>query len=429
MSISRISASGAGLYGHAGLRIRKSQSVSGYAQSPSHGFSKNTLRQVLRLQEALKSLRSHRNVSTRGTTGVTPAEYGSAVSRTLFNDGPISLRSTAEVNTAPTSFTKFGPDMLGSQLSAPWEGDSTATAIVGGSYDGSHGSGELTFRAIRGGEVGEDDIRVRVYAADGAELETIKIEKEHEPGHVYQLSNGLELSLGPGQVEDLDEFKVDVSLLTTSYTPGDDWITSSANATIGGQYDGSDGTGELTFQVTRGGVHGEDDLQFKIYRPDGSQIEKLDIKDDDPLGTEYTLSNGLTLSLSGGDLIKGETFKVSVDAADSSATGPTSPPWIAGSAKPTFSGTYDGTLGDGALQVKASTSGIHGDKDLDLKVYRPDGSFLKKIEVKADDPIDQVYDLGGGLQLTLGAGDLIKNEIFTVDLGRPQPSSPRDLTK
>lgn len=399
-------------------------SVRGYADYLPNRISRisadrpsaSTFRKIDRLEQALRSLKSIRLSTSQGlTSSVVP---GSAISDTLFGNSSTTLSSTAEINTAPTSFTKFGPNLTGATTTAPWSGlGSTAHATVGGTYDGSNGSGELTFRVTREGTHGEDDLEIRVYAADDSVIETINIKDDDPINKTYTLSNGLEISLGEGDLVKNDEFIVDTSLLSTSFTPNDpDWTGSTASAQIGGDYDGSDGTGQLTFKVTREGTHGDDDLQLKVYAPDDSFIQKIDVKKDHAIDKVYSLDNGLAFTLGEGDLIKNETFNVNVDASDPSATGPANPDWNVSTATATIGGTYDGSLGTGTMTFKSTTNGTHGEDDLRIKAYAPDGSFLENVDIDKEDSIDTVYTLSNGLTFTLSAGDLIKNETFGVDI-------------
>ena len=294
--------------------------------------SQRTLRQVNQLRQALKSIKAARLKSVIEPGQVEGIAYATAVSATSLNLGsntPAAVSSVEEINTAPTSLTQFGPNWNGSTATAPWSGPgSTADATVGGTYDGSNGNGTLTFRVYREGTHGVDDFRIKVYAPDGSFIENIDIDENDPVETVYTLSNGLNITLSAGDLVKDEEFSVNTDLLTTSYGPSAPaWTGSTAAATIAGTYNGAQGTGTLTFRVTREGVHGEDDLTVKVYAPEDTYIEQIDIKNNDAIDKVYSLSSGLTFTLDAGELVKGETLAVSVDASDPAATNPSQPAW------------------------------------------------------------------------------------------------------
>ena len=412
-----------GLLGNSTIKFRQkldSHVVQSNSIEPIAQPSARTLRLLTQLRAALESIQTQRSRS-RSLVATTEPQIASAVSAAALDlspEIPARLQSSEEINIAPTSYSKFGPTFNGSTVTVPWSGPgSTAKAVVGGSYDGSNGSGTLTFVANRAGTHGVDDLRIKVYDSEGQFLENIDIGKSDPLNKVYMLTNGLEITLGAGEVVKDESFTVDTQLLATSFGPGDPhWAGSTVSTSIGGSYDGSNGTGELTFEVKREGTHGVDDLRLRMFAPDGSVIEDIDIKKNDAIGKVYSLSNGLTLTLGNGTFIKDERFSVNVDAADPQATNPLQPEWQYSSATASVGGTYDGSLGSGKLTFVANRAGTHGDKDLRLQVYAPDGTFIENVDILQDDPIGQVYTLSCGLTLTLSAGDLIKNESFTVDV-------------
>ncbi|NND96011.1 MAG: hypothetical protein HKN47_01630 [Pirellulaceae bacterium] len=409
-----------GVFSNATVNFRDSQaSSSAYATNAIQPRpSAHSLLQIHQLRESLLAIRPGR--LTRTTTPTITAQLANAVSSVALDfssNVATSVRSVEEINTAPTSYQHNGPDWNGSTVTAPWSGlGSTADATVGGNYDGSDGQGTLTFKVIRDGTHGSDDLRIRVFAPDGSTIENIDIDKNDPLNHVYELSNGLTISLGAGDLVKNDTFEVDTSLVSTSYTPNDPgWTGSTATPAIGGLYTGAQGTGDLTFKVTRGGVHGEDDLKVRVFAPDDSVIQTVTVKKNDDIDKVYSLSNGLTFTLGEGELIKHETFTVAVDAGDPLSY-TSDPDWQHGTSTATVSGTYDGSNGTGTLSFRALDNGVHGDDDLRVRVYRPDGSTLETINIDANDPIDQAYELSNGLSVTFSAGEMIRNERFSVDV-------------
>jgi hypothetical protein len=119
--------------------------------------------------------------------------------------------------------------------------------------------------------------------------------------------------------------------------------------------------------VEQGGTHGTDDLQIKVYAPDESFLQDININSEDPIDTEYTLDNNLVLTLGAGDLLTNTTFTVDVNDAVGSAVDP--------------SKAMNGTRGD--------------DPDLEYGQSVTDGSFDingETITVNAGDSINDVLD-------------------------------------
>jgi hypothetical protein len=114
-----------------------------------------------------------------------------------------TLRSSEEVNATATSFTPFGPDYIE-------PADSTALATISGIYDGSNGTGTLTFDARRTGVHGEDDLRFRLRDADRNRIDRFWVRDHHPIDREYTLSNGLVFTLGEGYSERNDKFTIEV---------------------------------------------------------------------------------------------------------------------------------------------------------------------------------------------------------------------------
>lgn len=99
-----------------------------------------------------------------------------------------------------------------------------------------------------------------------------------------------------------------------SFSPfGPDWDgASTAEITIGGEYDGDHGTGALTFEVRRAGTRGVDDLAIRVYDPNGDRIRNINIRASHALDRQYDLRNGLYLTLGNGDLINSDTATIQI---------------------------------------------------------------------------------------------------------------------
>ena len=119
----------------------------------------------------------------------------------------------------------------------------------------------------------------------------------------------------------------EVNATPTSFTPfGPAWSGSStALATIGGVYDGAQGDDVLTFDVRRGGEHGVDNLRIRVRDSSRARLDLIRISKSDPLDQEYTLSNGLVLTLGAGQLIRNEAFTVAVSSTVGSVVDPDRP--------------------------------------------------------------------------------------------------------
>jgi len=97
-----------------------------------------------------------------------------------------------------------------------------------------------------------------------------------------------------------------------SFSPfGPAWNNGSdALLTIGGQYDGTDGTGALSFEVRNGGTHGTDNLQIRVESPGGGPPRNIGINKNDPIDQQYSLQNGLFFTLGAGSLIDPDTTSI-----------------------------------------------------------------------------------------------------------------------
>ena len=99
-----------------------------------------------------------------------------------------------------------------------------------------------------------------------------------------------------------------------SFSPfGPAWDNGSdALLTIGGQYDGSDVTGPLNFEVRNAGTHGTDNLRIRVEGPAGGPPRNISINKNDPLDQQYDLQNGLFFTLGSGSLIDLDAASIQV---------------------------------------------------------------------------------------------------------------------
>jgi len=373
--------------------------------------SLDSMEHAMRMRTALEAVKDAMFESGRIQV-VSPASATSVDSLGLdATETPTTVQSTEEINAAQTSYSPAESD---------WSG-STAQVTISGEYDGSNGTGTLTFTVTRDGSHGVDDLQLKVYDSDNNEIDKIDIKKEDPFDTQYALSNGLIVELGEGDLLDNDTFTVDVAYAAPTTLNGQQpqWggLVSSAQATIDGTYDGSNGTGTLTFTVNSEGTHGVDDLQIKVYDPENNEIDRLDIKDNDELDRQYTLSNGLTFTLGAGDLVKNDTFTLEVSDSTPTSFSGHQPDWNGlgvSDAPVTLDGTYDGSNGIGTFNFLVDRGGTHGEDDLRIKVYSPDGAHLENIDIDKEDPLDTQYSLSNGIIFSLGAGDLVETDSFSL---------------
>ena len=112
-----------------------------------------------------------------------------------------------------------------------------------------------------------------------------------------------------------------------SFTPfGPDWTgASDALITLGGEYNGANGTDTLTLESRRNGTRGVDNLRIWLNDSSGTRIADLDIRRNDPLDQQYDLGNGLFLTLGAGSTVNGDTTTFRVFDAVGAVVNPDNP--------------------------------------------------------------------------------------------------------
>lgn len=157
--------------------------------------------QLLRLYRSLEVLAEASGVQTRLNFGSSSAQSSSGLSLDL-TQAAASLSSSAEINDALMSFSPFGPD---------WDGASSAEITIGGEYDGTHGSGDLSFEVRRAGTHGVDNLRVRVDDPNGNRISNFNIRPSDPFDQQYDLQNGLYFTVGNGDWINRDTTTIQVS--------------------------------------------------------------------------------------------------------------------------------------------------------------------------------------------------------------------------
>ena len=155
---------------------------------------------LLNLYRQLQTLADLTNIDTRFKLDLPDARSADALGLDLTATAA-ALNSTQEINASPMSFSLFGPE---------WDGASTAEITIGGEYDGSHGTGTLTFEVRRPGTRNVNDLRIRVEDPQGSRIRNVNVRTHHALDRQYDLRNGLYLTLGPGALIDRDTTTIQV---------------------------------------------------------------------------------------------------------------------------------------------------------------------------------------------------------------------------
>lgn len=134
---------------------------------------------------------------------------------------------------------------------------------------------------------------------------------------------GLDLTETAARLDSIEE----INTAPMSFSPfGPDWASgSTALITVNGEYDGSNGTGAISFQVTRPGTRGVNNLQIRIDDPQGGRIGNFNIQSNNPLDQRYDLGNGLYFTLGDGVLLDNDTTTLDVFDSVGAAVDPDKP--------------------------------------------------------------------------------------------------------
>ena len=156
----------------------------------------------------------------------------------------------------------------------------------------------------------------------------------------------------------------EVNASQTAYsTDPPEWTgASTAQPTISGEYDGSNGTDTLTFEVSRGGTHGARNLNIKVYDSNNTEIDSINVLKRDAIDQSYTLTNGLVLTLGEGDLSKNDTFTLEVYDNVQNAVDPDKAFNGTGSDDPNLQYGLDVT--SGSFQINGTTIAVAADDSI-----------------------------------------------------------------
>lgn len=156
--------------------------------------------ELLKLYRDIEKLAELTNINVRFNADVPDARSASALGLDLTHTAAY-LDSFDEINASPMSFAPFGP---------AWNDGSSALLTIGGEYDGSDGTGLLTFESRRAGTHGTRDLQIRVEASAGGPVRNITISRDDPIDQQYDLQNGLFLTLGPGSLINRDFSSIQV---------------------------------------------------------------------------------------------------------------------------------------------------------------------------------------------------------------------------
>ena len=145
---------------------------------------------LLRLYEHLEKLAELTNINTRIKLDLPDAQSTTALGLDLTSTAA-TLTSSAEINASPMSFSPFGP---------AWNDGSSALLTIGGEYDGTHLSGNLSFEVLSGGIRGTDQLRIRARDSQGNQIQNFSVGASDPLDQQYSLQNGLYFTLGSGSL-------------------------------------------------------------------------------------------------------------------------------------------------------------------------------------------------------------------------------------
>lgn len=150
--------------------------------------------ELLNLYRAIERLAELTNINTRFKLDLPDARSTSPLGLDMTETAAY-LNSSNEINASPMSFTPFGP---------AWDDGSSALITIGGEYDGTGGSGLLTFESRRAGVHGNRDLQIRIESPSGGPTRNITIGRNDPIDQQYDLQNGLYFTLGPGSLINRD---------------------------------------------------------------------------------------------------------------------------------------------------------------------------------------------------------------------------------
>lgn len=353
------------------------------------------LRRALRaMQAALKPTQASATVAS-ATSSVRPGPSTQTV-----------MRSTAELNSSPTSFSSHGATLARRSSAAP--------SVRG--HDGTEDD-VLTVKIRDGGTIGGDgaveEIRFEVRDGDNDKTDDVNFDSDTPAGTEFTLSSGVRLSFGEGTLVKDDRFQIQVDGAGTSE------IVADSAVTVGGAHGGSE-SDVLTIKVenpgTIGGSGPPTTIKLEVRDGDGDKIEDVTFSSGDPAGTPVELSNGLTLSFAEGSLVKDRKFQVNAVAEGASSLGLVAQPRLTGS----YSGSEDERY---TVKVKegGTVGGIGPQHDIEIEVRDSDGKKTDEFTFSSEVAPGTKHSLSSGLELSFTEGQISKGAEFEISASATEP--------
>ena len=150
----------------------------------------------------------------------------------------------------------------------------------------------------------------------------------------------------------------EINTAANSFTPfGPEWDgASTAPFTVGGVYDGSDGNNTLTIQARRSGTRGVNDIRFRVEDEQGNRFGFW-VRDHHALDRQYSLRNGLYVTLGNGNIVNREETTIQVFQGVGAAVDPSKPLGGTRNDNPNFE--FGGTaIEDGSFTVNGETISV-----------------------------------------------------------------------
>ncbi|MDJ0911746.1 MAG: flagellin hook IN motif-containing protein, partial [Woeseiaceae bacterium] len=212
---------------------------------------------------------------------------------------------------------------------------------------------------------------------------------------------GLDLTTTAATLQSAEE----INTAANSFTPfGPEWSGSStAPFTVGGVYDGSDGNNTLTIQARRSGTRGVNDIRFRVTNEQGQRFGFW-VRDHHPLDREYSLRNGLYVTLGPGSIVDREETTVQVFQGVGAEVDPSRPLGGIRNDNPNFE--FGGpTIQNGSFTVNGENISVSTSDTLNDVIDRINQSNAGVTAALNDDRLDFLQD-SPGLQPTIDlAGD------------------------
>ncbi|MGI9238979.1 MAG: flagellin hook IN motif-containing protein [Woeseiaceae bacterium] len=121
---------------------------------------------------------------------------------------------------------------------------------------------------------------------------------------------GLDMTHTAAALDSADE----INASPTSFSPfGPEWppVSSTAELTIGGEYDPAGPNGTYTFQSRRDGTRGVTNIRIRVTDPLGNRNNYV-VGRNDPLNQQYNIGNGLYFTLGAGSMVNRDTTTIDV---------------------------------------------------------------------------------------------------------------------